>query len=291
VTYRVPLWVRALLAVDRAGIRAASIREGLRDELLLAWIPPSDRASLTAALYARQSTYLPGGYRFRSGLFAWERRALDSAFFPRSGRVLLGACGAGRELVELVLRGFDVVAFDPCAEFADAARRVAPRATVLQASYADLIAASSGRGGPLASAVAAPFDATWLGWGSLSHVTPSSDRLALLRALRAVAPRAPVLTSFALEPDTDAPPGSKGRVRDALRRVFSSLGAPGISEAGDHFYPDAGFLANLASDELMKLAFEAGYEVALFEEAPYPHAILAPLATSASAADASSAGV
>ena len=102
-----------------------NLREGIRDELLLAWIPPAERVALTAALYAGQSTYLPGGPRFEGGLFAWEERALEA--FPRSGRVLLGAAGAGRELGALVARGFEVVAFDPCQPFVDAARGVAPR--------------------------------------------------------------------------------------------------------------------------------------------------------------------
>lgn len=280
VTYRVPLWVRALLAADRLATRAANAREALRDELLLAWIRPEDRAALTAALYAHQSTYLPGGHRFKSGLFPWEKRVLEAPPFPRSGRVLLGAAGAGRELVALVERGFEVVAFDPCAAFVEAARGVAEgsKATVVEASYADLVSAAAGRGGPLTFITAgAPFDAIVLGWGSLSHVTPARERLALFKATRAVAPRAPVLASFALEPDSAAPPGSKGRARDALRSLFARMGAPGISEVGDHVYPDGGFFSNLGADEMMKLAWAAGYEVALYEDAPYPHALLVPL--------------
>lgn len=280
VTYRVPLWVRALLATDHLAARAANVRAGLRDELMLAWIDPADRAALSGALYARQSTYLPGGEVFQRGLSAWERSALDSPLFPRSGRVLVGAAGGGREVVALVERGFEVVAFDPCAEYAEAARRVAPSAEVFQASYDDLVAAASGRGGPLASVIGASFDAILLGWGSLSHVTPLGSRLALFHALRRLAPRAPVLASFALLPESSAPPDSKGRVRDTLRRVFAAMGAPGISEVGDIFLRE-GFFAQLASSELMKLASEAGYEVSLFEEEPFPHAVLTPLSLAA----------
>src|SRR5262249_22445928 len=151
--------------------------------------------ALTAFVYADQRTYLPGGARFQGGLFGWERRALDAPVFPRSGRVLIGAAGAGRELCALVERGFSVVAFDPCAPFADAARKAAPRdgATVVQASYEDLVDAVEGRGGPLELLRAEPpFDAVVLGWGSFSHVMPASARLALLRALRVLAPRGPV---------------------------------------------------------------------------------------------------
>jgi Uncharacterised nucleotidyltransferase len=280
VSYRVPLWVKALLAVDRATLRLDSLRDGVRDELLLAWIRHEDRAGLTAAVYAEQGTYLPGGHRFQSGLFPWERRAFDLPIFPRSGRVLLGAAGAGRELVALEARGFSVVAFDPCAPFADAARSVADpaRSTVVHASYADLVAAAEGRESPLASAITgAPFDAVVLGWGSLSHVLPSSARSDLLRAVHTLAPNAPVLTSFAIEVDSSAPPESKGRVRDILRRLFSALHAPGVSEAGDHFFLNGGFFAYLGHDEIVRLAWASGYEVAHYEDTSYPHAILVPL--------------
>ena len=278
VTFRVPRWVRALLLIDRAALRVENLREGLRDELLLAWIRPEDRGALTAAIYADQSTYLPGGDRFEGGLFAWEKRALESPRFPRSGRVLVGAAGAGREVAALVDWGYEVVAFDPCRPFVEAARDVGSpgRVTVVQAAYADLEAALSGSG-PLAGPCAGPpFDAVVLGWGSLSHVMPAAERAALLRALRSLAPRAPVFASFALEAEGARPAPGKGRVRDGLRRLFGALGAPGSSEVGDHFYPSGGFFSSLRREEVLELARGAGYEVAIFEDAPYAHALLVP---------------
>jgi hypothetical protein len=279
VSYRVPPWARAVLAVDEVAFRVENLREGLRDELFLAWIAPADRAALTAALYADLTAYLPGGQRFLSGLFPWEKRCLDSGLFPRAGRVLVGAAGAGREMMGLVERGFTVVAFDPCKPFVEAARTIAPagRATVVHASYADLVDAVAGRGGPLADAVAGPpFDAVVLGWGSLSHVMPQVARADLLRAVRTLAPGAPVLASFALEPEKAHAVSGKGRVRDGLRRAFAALGAPGVSEVGDHFFPRTGFFSYLDTDGVVRLAWEAGYEVPLFEETPYAHAVLVP---------------
>jgi hypothetical protein len=284
VRYRVPIWVRAFLAADRAALKLDLLRDGVRDELFLAFVPEADRAALTAALYSDQSAYLPGGSRFRRGLFGWEKKVFDSPIFPKSGRVLVGAAGAGREVMALVERGFSVFAFDPCKPFVDAARTVAPpdKVTFVHASYRDLVDAAAGRGGPLADLCQnAPFDAVVLGWGSLSHVMPASERLALLRAVHAVAPRGPVLASFSLDEDrVDSRPG-KGRVRGTLRRVFSALGAPGTSEDGDHFYANIGFFANLRNDDIVQLAWDSGYEVALFEESPYAHAVLVPLGAEA----------
>ncbi len=278
VLYRVPAWARAVLALDRAAGHLENLRAGLLDEALLAWIPPADRAALTASLYAEQATYLPGGKRFQGGLFKWEERALEAPAFPRGGRVLVGAAGAGREMVALVERGFEVVAFDPCQRFVDAARSVTPRghAVIVHASYRDLADAAAGRGGPLAAACAGPpFAAVVLGWGSLSHVLPASERADLLRALRTLAPAAPVLASFVLE--TDPAASGKGRVRDGLRRLFTALGAPGSSEDGDRFASSTGFYSFLSHDDLVELTWDCGYEIALFEEAPYPHALLVPL--------------
>ena len=280
VTYRVPLWVRAILSLDRTAARLENARAGLRDEALLAWIPLAERAALTAAIYAEQATYLPGGHRFEGGLFTWEHEALASPTFPRSGRVLLGAAGAGRELVALVARGYEVVAFDPCEPFATAAKSVAPanRATSVHASYADLVDAVAGRGGPLADVVTGkPFDAIILGWGSLSHVVPSSARIELFRTLRTLAPDAPVLGSFGVSSDPNGPSTATGRVRSTLRRAFAALGAPGVSEESDHFFSHIGFFSYLSPADVRSLAAETGYEIKLLGDVPYGYVLLAPV--------------
>jgi hypothetical protein len=277
-SYRVPLWARAMLASDRVSLRLENLRASVCDEALLAWIPPERRDSVTAFVYSDLTTYLPGGRRFETGLFSWEERVLAMPAFPKKGRLLLGAAGAGRELGPLIARGFDVVAFDPCAPFVETARRLIPSgssARMEQATYDDLVDAVLRRRGPLAPLLEGPpFDAIILSFGSLSHVMPSSARAELFRVLRTLAPDAPVLASF-LKADPRKPKG-KGRVRDTLRGVFAAVGAPGISEDGDHFLSSAGFFSYLAGDELRRIASETGYEVALFEDAPYPHLLLRP---------------
>jgi hypothetical protein len=97
--------------------------------------------------------------------------------------------------------------------------------------------------------------------------------------------------SFALEPESpqamaepaagegvraEAPAEGKGRVRRTLRGLFTALGAPGPSERGDHFYPNGGFFSFLRHAHIAELARDAGYAVAIFEESPYPHALLVP---------------
>lgn len=278
--YQVPRWARALLAADRVASRVASWREAMRDELLLAFIPPEHRSALTAAMYENQHTYRPGGQHFSRGLFSWEARFVESPRFPRKGRILIGAAGAGREMVALLDRGYSVTAFDPCASFIESAAPLVrdKPAKLLCGSYEDLMRATEGERSPLTSLLEEPpFDAVILGWGSLSHVLPSSSRRSLLRALKLVAPNAPVLASFVLRTEDAMGTESKGRARDALRTLFTLLGAPGTSEVGDYFYLNTGFFSYLTSEELSRIAFEAGYEVVTFDESPYPHAVLQPL--------------
>jgi hypothetical protein len=275
--YRVPLWIRTLLAADSAAEHLGNALDSLRDEAILAWVPVEERAALTAAMYTDLTTYLPGGARFRHGLFSWEARVVSQPPFPRQGRLLIGGAGAGRELFALIERGYTAVAFDPCLPFVEAARAIVSpsKAAVLHATYADMVDAADGRGGPLAEACEGRFDAVILGWGSLSHVMPASARLELFRALRRLCPDGPVLASFGLVTDPTMRRG-KGRAREALRAAFGALGARGPSEDRDHFQRATGFFAYLNHDEVRRMALDSGYEVLALEEGPYPHAVFVP---------------
>ncbi len=280
MSHRLPLWTRAFLGTDRVLSRITAARLALRDELMLAFVPPQQRADVCAALYAPLDTYLPGGSRFEGGLFDWEEQALEDPSMPRSGRILVGACGAGRELFALQKRGFFVMGFDPCQPFVQAAQSHldASKAQVVRASYDDFVKALQSRSGEFFERLKqAPFDAVFFGWGSFSHVLPQASRLELLRACKSLAPKACLLLSFSMDLSPNPTKSGKGRARDSLRKLFQAMGAQGISEDGDHFYPEGGFLANLRKEELYALAFEAGYRVAWLKSFPYPHALLLPL--------------
>jgi SAM-dependent methyltransferase len=239
----------------------------LRDLLLASRLAPHEQEALTLALYQKASTYSPGGTAFEQGLFSWEERVFSDPIWPASGRILVGAAGAGREALALVRRGFEVVAFEPCPPLAEAGHLLAQRTpglTFHEGSYGDLIAAVQGHGGPLASLRDASFDAVVLGWGSLSHLLDRGQRAALLRALPRLAPGGPVLMSFLV----DWPRGGREqRLRAALRR---RLGAD-----LPHFSPEAGFFHLFTRGEVEALAAEAGYTPRCYQEDPYPHALLA----------------
>ena len=287
MTTTIPAWARALLLADRAVHSSVRLAALVRTELLLAGLSDGEREAVNAAVFSAEDTYAPGGPTFAQGLFGWERTALATAPFPSSGRLLLGGAGGGRELAGLCALGYEVVAFEPAPGLAEALARVAadhPKASAYRGSYGDLVRAARGEGGALAGAVGGGFDGVVLGWASLSHVTDAGARTALLEALRVIAPRAPVLLSY-LGPDDDG--RGNGRVealRAPLRRWLAGVLGRTAAPGGAGFVPGAGFFERYTAGEIEALAEGAGYEVALHEREPYPHAIVVPRAAVASPA-------
>jgi hypothetical protein len=262
---------------DRLAWWAYRAEEIARDEILRAWLEPNLRDVVIADAYEKQTGYLPGGNTYERGLFEWEAKMLDSDPFPTSGRILLGAAGGGRELRVLLERGFDVVAFEPNPALRAGAQNVADERrgrAVIDATYADLVRAAKTKTGPLAGAVAAPFAATILGWGSLTHVLTREDQRALLEAVRACCPSGPVLISFFLRAATNG--GAKSdRLRSALRFAFKQLGGQSAPE-GLTYEMNGGFVYSYTEEEIHELAFRAGYEVVHLAADPFPHALLLP---------------
>jgi hypothetical protein len=254
-------WLRALLAIDRGVRRGVIWYAAARDELAWALTSPRDRAAVTEAIYDRAVEYAPGGATFARGLTAWEEQLLAHPAIPRTGRVLLGGAGGGRELRALQERGYTVAAFEPSAKLAQAAP-----APVLRGRYQDLDAALRGEG-PLAPLrEARPFAFVLLGWRSLSHVLGEEERAALFATLAQLAPGAPVIASFVprLQP--------RGRVQLAIRQALAVVG--GEPPAGAAFVPWAGFAVELDRDDLTRAAAAGGYRVAEFAVDPDGYALL-----------------
>ena len=260
---RVPTWARALLSADAMIGRGRRALEIVRDAILFAGTDEEERVAITEEIYARELDYRPGGAAFERGLFSWEERALDHPAFPKSGRLLLGGAGGGRELAALIARGYGVVAFEPCAALAEAATGVSPR--VIVAGYRDLIACVEGRG-PLAELREMTFDGIVLGWTSVTYVMPAS-RAPLFHAIRELAPRAPVLASFWALQDSAAPVSIFGKIARSLL---------GTIPEGAWFAPHAGFGYRIAQSEIERIAHELAYSLAIVDLGTHPHVLLVP---------------
>jgi len=266
-----PFWIRVLIQLDRVPRPLARAVATVREEVLLAWVAPSRRDALTLALFNRQSTYAPGGNTFTLGLFDWECELLAHPRMPRHGRVLLGGAGGGRETVALSELGYEVVAFEPAGELLRASASAVgtlPGATTSHGSYDDFVRAARGEANPLSTLVTSHFDVVILGWGSISHVMENADRVAILRAMRFVAPNAPLLLSFDEPAVLEKPGGALDRTRRMLRRFFALIGAPGRVREGDRFVAWAGFFRESTAAEIKALARDAGYQVAFIGARP-----------------------
>lgn len=268
-----------MLAADRGASTIARALSALRDELLLAWVRPARRPHITEALYAIQEAYAPGGRTYELGLYEWEAAALAHPAVPRQGRVLVGGAGGGREIAALRERGYEIVGFDPCEPLVQSARArfdADAGVVVLRASYDDLLHHDGEGAHALEQTLAGrAIDLVVLGWGSFSYVPSETDARALLRAIRRLAPSAPVLLSF-LRPAAGASEVAGARAR--LRRLLARLGAPGRPAPGDAFTPWAGFYRAITMEEVRTLAVAAGYEVAILRADWYAHALLVPRA-------------
>lgn len=272
-----PTWSRVLYRFSRALSAVDVSQQILRDELLLAFVPPDQRSGVTFDVYSKNIEYVPGGGFYAKGLFPWELAMLDDSRVPRAGRVLLAAAGGGRELRALVARGFEVCAFEPAEPLFESSRNVArgSSAVALKASYQDLVSWAEGRGGPL-SGWRGPFDLCLLGWGSISHLTAPGAALEVFRALRTLAPRTPVITSFLMRGAT--PPATAGgarKLRGLVRRALQAVGGYPVHQ-GLGFSNSSGFIHSYSKEELFELWEQAGYSVAHFSDRDYPHALLLP---------------
>lgn len=258
-----PPWLRVLDALAAHAHRMARAAAGMRDETVIAWTAPADRADLTRRLFDGAPTYAPGGAMFALGLLDWERELLAPPF-PARGRVLIGGAGGGREAIALLERGYDVYAFDPAEALvrAGAPAVAASGGTLVHASYADVVRAAEHPSSRLQAAFAEPVDGVLLGWGSFSLLVNDDERRALLRALRVLAPQAPVALSFDEIVEPESSESGVARLRTALRRVYRARGAPGYTGERMRYAPWAGIIRESSPGEVETVARDAGYHVA-----------------------------
>lgn len=250
------LWSR----LERArGAVGAFLHEALSDD---------ERAQLVQRIFARLDGYGP------TGLSPWEQGWFERDLPPAPARVLIGGCGAGRELAALAVRGYGVYGFEPSARLARSARRLlADDTRVWTARYEDLL---DGAGADRVAAHA-PYDAVICGWGSFAHLLDGATRARVLEALARVCPRGPLLLSFPFLSDAHgrhdqrwrAPAERCGRLVRRWRRL------PPVASEPEEFLPHAGFVHRFDEHELSRLAAALGRSLCWGERTEvYPHCTL-----------------
>jgi hypothetical protein len=248
----------------------------LREELAFRTFTEQDWLELGSSLYARGNKYSSGSAHNESGLFAFERDALEKHFPPPPAAILVGACGGGREIFGLLDRGYRIAAaYDPVERFIEALRKdprlfeIRDRLCVGAHQNVESMPPLRQRSG-----TGTPVEAVVVGWGSYTHLRGAARRVEFLRSLRSLCPSGPVLLSFFVEVGGE---GSRpARLRTQLRGFLGTTSP--MVETGDGLHRGQGAIHYFTEAALAAEATEAGYRVQHWQEHDFAagHAILIP---------------
>ena len=204
-------------------VRAAGLR--FAQGVLETSLSTTDLRALTVRLYDTG----PRSYDPKAGLMEWEEAWFKAVLPTPPAALLVGGAGAGREVMALRARGYEVDAFEPAAALAERCRRLEGTGRVEVGDYGMFAAAVlDGEQNAMAPFTAVSYDAVLLGWSSLSHVFLRRDQERTLEAAARLSPRGPVLASFLM--GADAAP----RVVSRAERLGASLGSLFGRASGRH---------------------------------------------------------
>ena len=258
--------------LDRIGRVLAIARE----ELAFRILTEKDWLELSRSTYSRSAKYSRGSTHNESGLFEFERSAIEEMFPPPPASILVGACGGGRELFALLDQGYRIAAaYDPVASFVAALRNdprlVESRDRICIGTHQAIESMV-----PLAELRQreSHVDAVVVGWGSYTHILGAARRIEFLRSLRALCPRGPVLLSFFVQTGSEAE--RPGRLRAKLRRILGTTAA--MVETGDGLHGATGGIHYFTETTFGTEAAEAGYRVRHWRQHDFAaaHAVLIP---------------
>ena len=240
--------------------RMVGVADGFVAGVLDAALTDLDKTTLGVSAYADSPSFRDAGQ-----LFEWEARWLGEVLPSPPAHVLVGGCGAGRELIALERAGFVVDGFEPADPLRALARSRVPDARLSADTWQSWAARPD----------TTTYDAILFGWGSLSHILSPSEREWVMRAASRRCPDGPILISYwATGPNTN---GRARRIGAAIGAQLARARGVPSTPSGDPWMPATGFIHPLSSDEIESLARSAG-RVARFDwrAGEYPHATLLP---------------
>lgn len=194
------------------------------------------------------------------GLFYWERQCIER--FPATGRILVTAAGGGREMLALARMDYTL---DGC-ECNPLLAAVANRLLTSLGCSVTVVARGA------FAAPRSPYDAAILGWGSYALMRGRSNRIRFLKSLASVIqPGAPVMLSFPTRAE-----GARGlKVTWALATALRRLSRREPIELGDNLHRFS--IHHFTRAELESEIRDAGYELLLYNETDYGHAVCCPI--------------
>lgn len=218
-----PLAMRSVLATGAGHGRARRVLHAAISGLWLGVLSEQQLTALDEHYYETDPTYRTDGWNAR-GLWDWERETVTSAV-PPGGRVVVAACGGGREVLGLLRAGYDAVGFE---------------SHPVLSAFGQAFLAERGHPGRVRQAERdrfpriGPADAVLIGWGALSLIAPRERRTAFLRDAAGCAPDGPVIMSVFTRSRIDRSLRLTAGLADPLRRLRRSNGV----EVGDTLAPN-----------------------------------------------------
>lgn len=236
--------VRAYFATSRWLQRTSSLAKAVLDGVWLGLLDDEALREVDEAYYARARQYLDPAFN-RRGLWSWEAKAIDAHFRGRK-RLIVTACGGGRELHALAARGHEVIGYECNARLVEAARALLPDVRIETMRPSEWPAAA-----PKADGVV-------VGWSSYMLMRGRERRVAFLRGARGVLePGAPLLVSFISRPAET----THFRVSAGVGRVVERLSLRRVptTEVGDTLLPN--FMHHFDDGELGAELRDAGFSL------------------------------
>lgn len=236
--------MRTTLAAARVPGAGGQVLRGTLNGLWLGVLSDAQLRALDERYYDREDTYRTAAWNER-GLFFWEAPEVERSF-PAGARVVVIACGGGREVLGLLRAGYDAVGYESHPALAEYAERFLAGHGF--AGHAHAIARDSFPAGEAC-------DAVIVGWGAYALIASRAARVALLRAMPA---GVPVLLSFFERPAH----GRELRLTLRLARTARRLRGSTPLELGDTLAPNRVHVFTRA--ELEDEVAEAGRRLAVY---------------------------
>jgi hypothetical protein len=194
-----------------------------------------------------------------SGMWLWELEALRH-FFPAHGSILVGAAGAGREMIALQSAGYSVKGFECARSLVNAGN-----ANLIERGFpCELIWAQPGA----VPALQGPFDGAIMGWSGYMYIPSRAQRVKLLRDFRALLSEgAPLLLSFETRETTERRMQWSARAANWIRKVRRAEPV----DVGDRL--DSGFKHWFNRDDVAGEMAEAGFILECYSTVGYGWAV------------------
>lgn len=227
------------------------VTKALWAEVLPLLISKRAYLSVTMQSYGRISEFLSDEHN--SVIFNWENEVLSEYLKPGPAKVLVAACGAGREMKFLAESGYQVAGFDPFEEYITKVKETISPQKLICAEIADFNDFACG----LESLEdVAPYDFGIIGWGGLVYLTDKAEQLATLRKFREMI-KGFMLISWIPRPQMS---GTRQKINIKLSGLRKLIRKQKI-----HYDTHLGVIHEFDEAEIKTLAKDSGFEIVKLE--------------------------